>query len=303
MNFCFSILIGAPKDNSMYSKTNVTEPGAVYKCILDSRDCKIYELDKNGKNEVKGVKSSFGTTMNFTEWKDNQMFGMSIDGGEDEENDPFIACAPRFKYILPLSKNPVLYGMCIFVNETNSQKPQNPQKFVPFEIEPTSSFMGTGFGQAGFSVHIANDKSVILGAPTTSSYRGTVFTLNKNKRGVPKAKFPENSHVGFKVSSKKNKNLVASATKSGINGEVAVFEENSDSFRVLKHFGAKRNQEGEFFGYTFLIEDFNNDKKEDIVVSAPFYSKDGVYEHGCVYVYLGINHKNVKLNDIFRSTN
>ena len=43
---------------------------------------------------------------------------------------------------------------------------------------------------------------------------------------------------------------------------------------------------GEYFGYTLLVEDFNNDGFPDLAVSAPLFSKDKEHEHGAVYIYL-----------------
>lgn len=52
------------------------------------------------------------------------------------------------------------------------------------------------------------------------------------------------------------------------------------------------SQMGEYFGYTVLTEDFNNDGFPDLAVSAPFYSKTGLYENGAVYIF--INGGNVR---------
>jgi FG-GAP repeat len=43
---------------------------------------------------------------------------------------------------------------------------------------------------------------------------------------------------------------------------------------------------GEYFGYTLLAEDFNNDETSDLVVAAPLHSKNKEQENGAVYVYM-----------------
>lgn len=45
-------------------------------------------------------------------------------------------------------------------------------------------------------------------------------------------------------------------------------------------------QTGEYFGYSLLVEDFNNDGLPDLAVSAPMYSVDSYLENGAVYIYL-----------------
>lgn len=44
-------------------------------------------------------------------------------------------------------------------------------------------------------------------------------------------------------------------------------------------------QMGEYFGYALVADDFNGDGFYDLAIAAPFYSKDGSYENGAVYVY------------------
>lgn len=80
-----------------------------------------------------------------------------------------------------------------------------------------------------------------------------------------------------------------SAPHAGV-GEVYVFDMVADGqtvgekvIRKLAILGGK--QIGEFFGYTILAEDFNNDGYADLVVGAPSHSFDGYHEQGCIYYY------------------
>lgn len=44
---------------------------------------------------------------------------------------------------------------------------------------------------------------------------------------------------------------------------------------------------GDIYGYTILVDDFNNDQRDDIVVAAPFHSSSSnTYDNGVVYVYI-----------------
>lgn len=77
-------------------------------------------------------------------------------------------------------------------------------------------------------------------------------------------------------------------------GEAFIFDIEDYRFekkiKVFNKFSGK--QMGEYFGYTLLSEDFNNDGLPDLVISAPFYSKNGENENGAVYVF--INEGNVR---------
>lgn len=44
-------------------------------------------------------------------------------------------------------------------------------------------------------------------------------------------------------------------------------------------------QFGEYFGYSLLTEDFDNDGFADLAIGAPFNSIDGTNENGAVYVF------------------
>lgn len=46
------------------------------------------------------------------------------------------------------------------------------------------------------------------------------------------------------------------------------------------------SQTGEYYGYSLLVEDFNNDGLPDLVVSAPLHSNDTYHESGAVYIYM-----------------
>lgn len=54
---------------------------------------------------------------------------------------------------------------------------------------------------------------------------------------------------------------------------------------IKKYHTFAGQQFGEYFGYSLLTEDFDNDGFPDLAIGAPFYSKDGSYENGAVYIY------------------
>lgn len=83
----------------------------------------------------------------------------------------------------------------------------------------------------------------------------------------------------------------ASAPQAGTAGEVYVFDivdydAQQIELKVIKKLAVLSGQQmGEYFGYTILAEDFNNDGYTDLVIGAPSHSFDGYHEHGCVYYY------------------
>lgn len=106
----------------------------------------------------------------------------------------------------------------------------------------------------------------------------------------------DDSYFGYAVSSASflgnevpKIHYVASAPQSSFKtGEVFVFDIEDYNFdqkiKVYNKFSG--SQMGEYFGYTLLTEDFNNDGLPDIAVSGPFYSKTKDYENGAVYIFI-----------------
>lgn len=106
----------------------------------------------------------------------------------------------------------------------------------------------------------------------------------------------DDSYFGYAVSSgffQDNTKLlyVASAPQMKVQtGEVYIFDIiNADTFRetqikVLYTFPGQ--QQGEYFGYALLTEDFNGDGLPDLAISAPMHSTNSEFENGVVYIYL-----------------
>ncbi|XP_053681013.1 integrin alpha-PS3-like [Anopheles nili] len=115
----------------------------------------------------------------------------------------------------------------------------------------------------------------------------------------------DNSYFGYAVGSGRflgdQKTLyVASAPQSnGQVGEVFIFDIiNADSFiepQIKVHYTFPGQQQGEYFGYALLAEDFNGDGFPDLAISAPMHSRAGDYDAGVVYVYWNEGHLNFQL--------
>ncbi|XP_055623803.1 integrin alpha-PS3-like [Toxorhynchites rutilus septentrionalis] len=106
----------------------------------------------------------------------------------------------------------------------------------------------------------------------------------------------DDSYFGYAVSSgffQDNTKLlyVASAPQMKLQtGEVYIFDIiNADTFRETQikiMYTFPGQQQGEYFGYALVTEDFNGDGLPDLAISAPMHSKNLEYDNGVVYVYL-----------------
>ncbi|XP_063697187.1 integrin alpha-PS3-like [Culicoides brevitarsis] len=106
----------------------------------------------------------------------------------------------------------------------------------------------------------------------------------------------DDSYLGYAVSSgyfagrESNRLLyVASAPQAG---KVFIFDfiDKQNNFRTdktMKIFRQFESQQvGEYFGYSLLTEDINNDGLPDLLIGAPMYSRNSYFESGAVYIYI-----------------
>uniref|UniRef100_A0A6B2EME7 Putative vitronectin receptor alpha subunit n=1 Tax=Phlebotomus kandelakii TaxID=1109342 RepID=A0A6B2EME7_9DIPT len=177
-----SVLIGAPRAPArLESQRNVREPGAIYKCDIESSQCQHYIFDRYGNVLVENDRIQ-------SETKDEQWLGASMDGpGRDEGK--FVVCASRnyinFTYTpsVPGSENHLLHGICYWVHNTTSSQPEDIHKIAPLRELRYQSFKNGSesvylymMGQAGLSVHVTDDSEEILtGAVGVHNWKGTVI--------------------------------------------------------------------------------------------------------------------------------
>uniref|UniRef100_A0A182Q4F5 Integrin alpha second immunoglobulin-like domain-containing protein n=1 Tax=Anopheles farauti TaxID=69004 RepID=A0A182Q4F5_9DIPT len=105
----------------------------------------------------------------------------------------------------------------------------------------------------------------------------------------------DDSYFGYAVSSghflgDQKILYVASAPQSkGQMGEVFIFDIiNADTFletQIKVHYTFPGQQQGEYFGYALLAEDFNGDGYPDLAISAPMHSRTGDHDSGVVYIF------------------
>lgn len=62
---------------------------------------------------------------------------------------------------------------------------------------------------------------------------------------------------------------------------------------VSKIYVFRGTQFGEYFGYSVLTDDLNGDGLTDVVVSAPQYSINAMFDNGAIYVFLNQGRVNI----------
>lgn len=204
-----------------------------------------------------------------------------------------------------------------------------PLRSVVNQIVTEKNLSYYAFGESGFSVHVTDDnEEIIVGCPGIFYWQGSVarhsahqldpFAFIKQNKITSQVATPLNksddAYFGYAVSSGRflspeSKELfyVASAPRAPsttVTGEVYIFDivfsktnefshtSSDPSNHVMKVYHTfTGHQIGEYFGYSILTEDFNNDQMPDLAVSAPLHSSNGFNETGAVYIY--INQGNV----------
>jgi hypothetical protein len=299
------VLVGAPKANSTLPlQKNLIEPGLIYKCSFNEI-CKVLEIDIKGDQQGNPFRNI------PPERKDFRLLGYSIDGHENE-NDNFVACAPR-ELTNNNEKTPEMYGACYVAQDTKENNKSVTKVMTFRELakgERKTSYydLTYGYGECGFSAHIPDDKDeFIAGCPGYYYWKGSVtqfdfktYKRNQKYSGVHAAtnlisdrkSLPTYSYLGFAVTigkflmpHKSYSFYVASAPTIEYTGSVFIFDQISNKNFVPK-LRLNGDKYGSYFGYALLTDDFNDDKRPDLVVSAPFYSQKGIYDNGAVYVYM-----------------
>ncbi|XP_055379554.1 uncharacterized protein LOC129610828 [Condylostylus longicornis] len=279
------ILVGAPRANSsLASQESINESGLLYICSVteNKEECKPFVLEKNGNIK-------YGPE-NETERRDNQWLGASISGnviGKQNGDNPFMVCAPlvkTFKYFR-------ISGVCYIQRNIKTDSKKYKQSLPDYEKYKHYSRM---FLNLGFSSHWIKEREIFLtGTPTCDGNRGafTHYNLNNGKGKLVDSVTQSDSYGGYSITSGiLNKNgaisyIISAPRYKGV-GNVIVVNENNLNKRERVLTGS---QPYEYFGYSVIATDINQDGLSDIIVSAPFYSLKNRYEVGAIYIYDSIN--------------
>ncbi|XP_015183768.1 PREDICTED: integrin alpha-PS4-like isoform X2 [Polistes dominula] len=277
------VLIGAPRANSSYLQS-VLEPGTVYMCLLNNV-CKEWVVDKS--------KNTINTNRN------NSWTGAIVMTENNGIHSKVLVCAPRW-----LKKHTYWYinGICYWTTADSLKSFEKESKKITnvYPINEKSS-------QIGFSADISSDESgwnVILGDPginygegasvyftqSTSSSKLTITSSNKFTQRY-------NNYLGYSTTfgfyfSKKER-LFASGSPRGNNmkGYVVVYSFSKGSRNSMTISNILNGyQFGEYFGSTLASCDLNNDGRDDLIVGAPFWTRD--IDEGRVYIFNALKNNN-----------
>lgn len=318
-------------ESTLGGQRKLRETGEIYKCNLSNFWCYVYVFDKDGNTRTDNswsISEHSSENKNF-QLLGGAMDGGGSDSDRFVVCAPNLKAVDYDAYYE--ERDYMLHGICYWVEDTVGRDLRSVQKITPLrtinlQLYPVLRKYNATFsryeddyfyiyGQSGFSVHLSDDQEeIIIGCPGVLNWRGTIIKTQldqrKPKQSPARATFTNevmnayytyipNTYFGFAVSSgrflDRFKNLyVASAPKNRNEiGNVFIFDtegyEPNKKIKVYKMFTG--GQMGEYFGFTLLTEDFNNDGLPDLAVSAPLYRKSSIHDHGAVYVY--INQGNV----------
>jgi len=294
------ILVGAPRDNitdtdAPQSVRKLIRPGLVYQCPITSSqsDCIDVKIDREEPDEEDD--------------KNEQWMGVSV-ASQGTENGKAIVCAHRFRLSDPRGAFRWGLGQCITL--TNSLDEGNfLQPCSGRDMNTQEGGFLYGFCQAGTSAAVSkNSNDILIGAPGPFNWRGAVFRntfssgsmlddslwyqtpVEDRKTSVNGADpaVPFYSYFGMSVKIANISGIrwyIGGAPRSERFGQVLMFRPPARQLHytiepqhVLTGF-----QFGASFGYDIAVADFNGDRQEDLVVSAPFYHAHGI--GGAIYVY------------------
>ncbi|XP_047488270.1 integrin alpha-PS3-like isoform X2 [Penaeus chinensis] len=310
------VAVGAPRANSsFYDPEEITEPGAIFKCDLDSRLCEELIIDKQGNRETPNPHSDFLQH----DLKNGGWLGGAMDSQPTSKagRQCLGVCAPRWKNQVygEIRMNGACYWLDASLPNATAHK-----KLPLLQLSKQWSY---GSGSAGFSIHFPEDPTeMIVGAPGVLTWRGTVirfkntkpiifddssrrrrrrrqsmaserhmfsseFVMNANNTSIVK-----NDLLGYSVTSgnflSPDKILYAAGATRGANslGRVILFDfPQSEHMEMIELYKWDGTQIGENFGASLVAADITGDGLSDLVVGAPMYSMPDASDMGKVVVY------------------
>ncbi|KAK5600226.1 hypothetical protein CRENBAI_004912 [Crenichthys baileyi] len=285
------LVVGAPVANS--SNHLVQSPGAIYRCSITA--------EKRTCNPMPADVSSCGKTCEPE--MDHQWLGVSLSRQPGENGGHVLACAHRWKNVFYSRKdslNKLPNGVCYrYESDLRSS-----QAFIPCYEDHQRKF-GEGYGscQAGISNFLTQDL-IIMGAPGTSYWTGSVLVYNTSSRGMSvyldddTGAVSFGSYLGYAVGaghfqSPSSMEVVGGAPQYNQKGKIYIF--SIESNKILKVVSeVTGNELGSYFGSSVCVVDLNADGLSDLLVGAPMATGTS-REEGRVYVY--INEGQAKLKE------
>lgn len=287
-----NVLIGAPKANTSFSSSSVTERGAVYSCPWKGfGTCTQILFDDSDNRQENGVQMEF---------KSNQWFGATV----RSDGEHILACAPLYQWSTYSYKEREPVGTCFL------KKGDKVVEYSPCRSERSITPEGQGFCQAGFSADIIKNKRVVVGGPGSFYWQGQLLSddisevINRydkkfvtpysNQMATKSASAQyDDSYLGYSVS-------VGDFNADGVDDYATGIPRGEKALGYVNIFNGKNmesmvnftgQQMAAYFGNAVEVTDVNNDGKMDLLVGAPLFMERGsdgkLREVGQVSVYLG----------------
>ncbi|KAK4318879.1 hypothetical protein Pmani_010143 [Petrolisthes manimaculis] len=318
------LVVGAPRANSSeYLPDRITEPGAVFKCSLQSHECEELRIDRNGNN-LANTDTDFG----YQDLKNYGWLGGALDTQPSfNQRQATAVCAPRWKNQF-FPQTYLINGVCYWMNASLPNAPARKKMPLVQNSKQTRNVNGRemffySHGQVGFSVHFPdNPTEMIMGAPGVFNWQGTVVRLkdkgppvtgeiSRRRRQAGTIKeylmfasdfVPNPWHtpniedfdlMGYAVTSgryrRSDELLYCGGAPRGAAslGKVIIFNfprEETRSLEVVQELVGE--QLGANFGAALTSADINGDGLSDLVVGAPMYSLKDQPDVGTIRVLL-----------------
>ncbi|XP_067204959.1 integrin alpha-9-like [Linepithema humile] len=292
------LLVGAPRANSS-ELPSVREPGTVFKCTMNDT-CEMWTVDDVGNGRHPQLK--------FDQIKNDSWIGATI-AVENKTEARIVVCAPR--WINYKERDFHMNGICYATLATNSSAfERNAEELLsPLsngnenEFFKKKRFYNYAMGQAGFSLRmdsLKNKVNVAMGSPGVCNWNGDAILTTAEKNGrfsgtkIPavaeEKKLYDDNYFGYAITAgayfnEKNVLYASSAPRSKmLYGKVLVLDFPSKHNKpiVIKTI-VEGEQLGEYFGAVLTSCDINNDRKHELIVGAPQWSKDT--DEGRVYIF------------------
>ncbi|KAI3356102.1 hypothetical protein L3Q82_017363, partial [Scortum barcoo] len=295
------LVVGAPVANSS-SHPSIRSPGAIYRCNItsESRRCHHMHADM----------PSCGKTCEAEQ--DHQWLGVSLSRQPGDNGGHVVACAHRWKNVFYSKKDSQNHklpnGVCYRYNNDLTHTPSHDSllqrplfRIVRPSFDHQRKF-GEDYGscQAGISNFLTEDL-IIMGAPGTSYWTGSVLVFNTSSRGMSVYLDDDTgvvsfgSYLGYSVGaghflSPASVEVVGGAPQYNQKGKVFIFTVDNTMLRVVSQVAGK--ELGSYFGSSVCVLDLNNDGLSDLLVGAPM-ATGNAREEGRVHVYINQGQANL----------
>ncbi|XP_070771040.1 integrin alpha-4 [Enoplosus armatus] len=277
------LVVGAPVANSSFSPS-VRSPGAVYRCNITAEPHHCHNMHADVLSCGKTCESE----------SDHQWLGVSLSRQPGNNGGHILACAHRWKNVFyskkDIQNNKLPHGVCYrYGNDLGQAQP-----IIPCYRDHQRKF-GEDYGscQAGISNFLTEDL-IIMGAPGTSYWTGSVLVFNTSSRGMSvyldddTGAVSFGSYLGYSVGaghflSPASVEVVGGAPQYNQKGKVFIFTVDNNMLRVVSEVSGK--ELGSYFGSSVCVVDLNADGLSDLLVGAPMAT--GITrEEGRVHVYI-----------------